>query len=127
MRNACTEAVQRSVRGGLGSVIKKSDLITHEEEVLLLKSDGCALTNGRGCNNRMLYFLYRNMFIKGQNELRATNANQFALHSNSRGEEFLRYVIFYHFVFFVVLFFSNAYFFVISASFSMLTNCLEHV
>jgi hypothetical protein len=78
------------VRGGLGSVVKKSDLITREEEILLLKSDACALTNGRGCNNRMLYFICRNMFIRGQNELRATNANQFSLHSNSRGEEFLR-------------------------------------
>jgi hypothetical protein len=78
------------MRGGLGSVVKKSDLITHEEEILLLEYDGCTLTNGRGCNNRMFYFLCRNMFIRGQNELRATNANQFSLHSNSRGEEFLR-------------------------------------
>ena len=117
--NAGTEAVQRSVRGGLGSVIKKSDLITCEEEVLLLKFDCCVLTNGRGCNNRMLYFLCRNMFIRGQNELRATNANQFTLHFNSRGEEFLRYILVYHlfsllFCFFPMLisllfsFFSNA-------------------
>jgi hypothetical protein len=60
----------------------------------LLKFDGCALTNDRGCNNRMLYFLCRNMFIRGQNELCATNANQFSLHLNSKGEEFLRYVMF---------------------------------
>jgi hypothetical protein len=53
------------VRGSLGIVVKKSDLITHEEEVLLLKSDGCILTNGRGYNNWMLYFLCRNMFIRG--------------------------------------------------------------
>ena len=39
MRNVGTEVVQRSVRGGLGSVMKKSDLLMREEEVLLLKFD----------------------------------------------------------------------------------------
>jgi hypothetical protein len=78
------------MHGGLGSVVKKSDLRMHKEDVILLKSDGCTLTNGRGCNNQMLYFLCQNMFIKGQNKLRATNANQVSLHSNSRGEEILR-------------------------------------
>jgi hypothetical protein len=38
----------------------------------------------------MLYFFCRNLFIWGQSELRATDANQFQLHMNSKGEEFLR-------------------------------------
>jgi hypothetical protein len=75
------------VRVGLGSVVKKSDLITRKEEMLLLTSDSCSLRNGRGFNNRMVYF-----FIRGQNELRATSANQFQLLSNLKEEEFLRYV-----------------------------------
>jgi hypothetical protein len=76
----------------LGSVVKKSDLITRKEEMLLLTSDSCSLRNGRGCNNRMVYFFCRNFFIRGQNELRATSANQFQLLSNLKEEEFLRYV-----------------------------------
>ena len=70
VQNAGTEVIERFVRGGLESVVKKNNLITREEEVFLLKSDGCALTHGRGCNNRMLYFLCCNTFIRGQNELR---------------------------------------------------------
>jgi hypothetical protein len=80
------------VRVGLGSVVKKSDLITRKEEMLLLTSDSCSLRNGRGFNNRMVYFFCRNFFIRGQNELRATSANQFQLLSNLKEEEFLRYV-----------------------------------
>lgn len=78
------------MHGGLGSIVKKSDLRMRKEDVLLLKSDGCTLTNGRYCNNQMLYFLCHNMFIRGLIELRATNANQVSLHSNSRDEEILR-------------------------------------
>jgi hypothetical protein len=99
VRNAGIEAVQRFVRGGLGSVVRKSDLITQKEEVYLLNSDACSLRNGCGCNNRMVYFFCHNLFIRGQNELRATNANQFKLLANSKGEEFLMCVFFFfHFL-----------------------------
>ena len=82
--------VQRSVREGLGHSVKKSDLLTREEERIVLDSEGCSVTHPRGLNSRMGYFLCRNFFIRGQNELRWTNANQFQLHVNPRGDEFLR-------------------------------------
>jgi hypothetical protein len=54
--NVGTEVVQCSVRVGLESVVRKSDLIIRQEELLLLASDGCSLKHGRSCNNRMVYF-----------------------------------------------------------------------
>lgn len=90
VRNAGTEVVHRSVREGLGRNVKKSDLLTREEEVRVLASEGAAVSHPRGLNSRMGYFFCRNFFIRGQNELRATNANQFELHVNGRGDEYLR-------------------------------------
>jgi hypothetical protein len=34
------------MRGGLGSVVKKSNLITRKEELYLLNSEGYSLRNG---------------------------------------------------------------------------------
>ena len=90
VRNAGTEVVHRSVREGLGRNVKKSDLLTREEEVRVLASEGAAVSHPHGLNSRMGYFFCRNFFIRGQNELRATNANQFELHVNGRGDEYLR-------------------------------------
>jgi hypothetical protein len=90
VRNAETEVVQRSVREGLGQSIKKSDLLTQEEERVVLASEGATISHPHGLNSQMGYFLCRNFFIRGQNELRWTNANQFQLHVNARGDEFLR-------------------------------------
>ena len=90
VRNARTEVVHRSVREGLGRTVKKSDLLTREEEMHVLASKGVAISYLHALNSRMGYFFCCNFFIRGQNELRATNANQFELHVNARGDEYLR-------------------------------------
>jgi hypothetical protein len=77
VRNVGTEVVHRSVRKGLGQNVKKSDILTLEEEQVVLKSPGADIFLPHNLNSRMGYFLCRNFFIHGQNELRATNANQF--------------------------------------------------
>ena len=100
VRNVGTEVVQRSVREGLGHSVRKSDVLTREEERIVLESDGCSVSHPRGLNSRMGYFLCRNFFIRGQNELRWTNANQFQLHVNTRGDEFLRCFSYFGYVFF---------------------------
>jgi hypothetical protein len=90
VRNVGTEVVHKSVREGLGQSVKKSDVLTREEEQVVLKSAGVHISHPRGLNSRMGYFFCRNFFIRGQNELGATNANQFQLHVNKRGDEYLR-------------------------------------
>jgi hypothetical protein len=65
-------------------------VLTREEGQVVLKSLGVDISHLHSLNSRMGYFLYRNFFIRGQNELRATNANQFQLHVNGRGNEYLR-------------------------------------
>jgi hypothetical protein len=90
VRNAGTEVLHRSVREGLGQSVKKFDILTQEEEQVVLRSVGADIFHPRGLNSRMGYFFCRNFFIRGQNELGATNANQFQLHVNKRGDEYLR-------------------------------------
>jgi hypothetical protein len=65
-------------------------VLTWEEEQVVLKSAGADISHPCSLNSRMGYFLCWNFFIQGQNELRATNANQFQLHVNGRGDEYLR-------------------------------------
>jgi hypothetical protein len=65
VRNAGTEAVQQSVRQGVGLKVKKSDVLTREEEQLMLKSDGASLDHPKGLNNRFVYFCCKNFFIRG--------------------------------------------------------------
>jgi hypothetical protein len=65
VRNAGTEAVQRSVRQGVGLKVKKSDVLTREEEKLMLKNDGASLDHPKGLNNRFVYFCCKNFFIRG--------------------------------------------------------------
>ena len=77
VRNASTEVVQRSIREGLGHSVKKSNLLIHEEERVVLDSEGAMISHPRGLNSRMGYFLCKNFFIRGQNELQWMNANQF--------------------------------------------------
>ena len=91
VRNAGTEPVQRSVRQGVGLKVKKSDILSREEEQWMLRSEGASLDHPKGLNNRFVYFCCRNFFIRGQNELRETCAHQFELHVSESGEEFLRY------------------------------------
>jgi hypothetical protein len=90
MRNAGTEVVHWSVREGLGQSVKKSNVLTREEEQVVLKSLGVDISHLRNLNSRMGHFICQNFFIRGQNELQATNATQFQLHINGRGDEYLR-------------------------------------
>jgi hypothetical protein len=75
VRNAGTKVVHRSVQEGLGQVVKKYDVLTRSEEKLVLASEGASLSHLHGLNSRMGYFMCRNFFVHGQNELPATNAN----------------------------------------------------
>jgi hypothetical protein len=93
VRNAGTEAMQRFVKEGIGFKVKKSDVLTRKEE-LLIKSEGASLDHLKGLNQSFVYFCCRNFFIRGQNELRDTCAHQFELHVNDSGEEFLRCIFF---------------------------------
>jgi hypothetical protein len=86
--------VKRLFQRGLRAVVTKSDILTREEEALVLGSDEASLSHPRGLNNRLLYFCCRNLFIRGQQELRDTNAAQFELHVDENGNEFIRYVFF---------------------------------
>jgi hypothetical protein len=90
VRNAGTEAVQRSVRQGVDLKVKKSDVLTRLEEQLMLNNEGASLDHPKGLNNRFVYFCCNNFFIRGQNELRDTCAHQFELQVNGSNEEFLR-------------------------------------
>ena len=58
--------MKRSFRNGLGQEVKKSDLLTIEEEQLLLSSDGASISHPRGLNSRFVYFCCRNFFIRDQ-------------------------------------------------------------
>jgi hypothetical protein len=94
VRNAGIEVAHRFVREGLDQSVKKLDLLTREKEWIVLASEGAMITHPRSLNSRMGYFLCHNFFIRGQNELRWTNANQFELHVNERGDEYLRSLFF---------------------------------
>ena len=90
VQNAGTESVQQSVRQGVGLKVKKSDILSHEEEQWMLRSEGALLDHPKGLNNRFVYFCCCNFFIQGQNELRETCTHQFELHFSESVEEFLR-------------------------------------
>ena len=97
VRNAGTEAVQRFVHEGLGQSVKKSNLLTWKEERVVLDNEGAIISHPQDLNSQMGYFLCRNFFIRGQNELQWTNANQFQLLINSMDDEFLRCLFFFFF------------------------------
>ena len=88
---AGTEFVKRSFKRGLGIKTSTSDVLTRDEEVLVLTSPGASVLNPSGLILRLVYFFCRNLFIRGQDELRATHMGQFQLLSEN-GIEFLRYV-----------------------------------
>jgi hypothetical protein len=96
VRNACTKVVHHYVCEGLGQSVKKSNVLSHEQEQLILASDGASLTHPCGLNICMGHFMCQNFFSHGQNKLKSTNAIQFQLHVNGKGNEYLRLVITYH-------------------------------
>jgi hypothetical protein len=93
-RNASTKVVHQSVWEGLGRIVKKSDVLIWKEEHVVLESNGADLSHPHDCNSYMGYFLCWNFFIRGQNELRVTNANRFELHLNGKGDKYLKQVIY---------------------------------
>ena len=86
---AGTESVRCSFKRGLGLKTMTSDVLTREEEILVLKSSAASVLNPIGLTWRMVYFFCRNLFIRGQDELRATHVGQFEVLSDG-GVEFLR-------------------------------------
>ena len=84
-----TESVKRSFRRGLGIRTSTSDVLSRDEEVLVLKSEAASVSNPTGLILRLVYFFCRNLFIRGQDELRATHVGQFQILTDN-GVEFLR-------------------------------------
>lgn len=89
VKNAGTESVRRSFKRGLGLTTSTSDVLTRDEEILVLSSPAASLSTPTGLNYRFVYFYCRNFFIRGQDELRNTHVGQFQL-LNEFGVEFLR-------------------------------------
>ncbi|KAG0600965.1 hypothetical protein M758_11G074700, partial [Ceratodon purpureus] len=73
VRQAADIAAQRSVDAGLGKDIKRFDLISLEEEALMLASPAADVNTPSGLNHRFGYFTMRNFFVRGVNEVRALN------------------------------------------------------
>ncbi|KAL3685311.1 hypothetical protein R1sor_003333 [Riccia sorocarpa] len=76
---ACNEAVERSVRAGLDREVKKSSVLSLEEEKLILDQKICQIDTPTGLNYRMGFFCLRNFFIRGQKELRNVNIEDFQI------------------------------------------------
>ncbi|KAL3682593.1 hypothetical protein R1sor_000615 [Riccia sorocarpa] len=69
---AADEAVSRAMAAGLGKYVKKSDLITLEEEHEMLPQPICSLDSPRGLNYRIGYFCNRSGVFQ-HDEFQATN------------------------------------------------------
>ncbi|KAL3687813.1 hypothetical protein R1sor_014122 [Riccia sorocarpa] len=76
---AGNEAVERSVRAGLGREVKKSSVLSLEEEKLILDQKICQIDTPTGLNYRMGFFCLRNFLIRGQKELRNVNIEDFQI------------------------------------------------
>lgn len=88
--DASTQTVIHSSKSGLGREVKRPDILTREEEALMLQSDGASLKHPKGINNRFVYLACRNLFVRGKTELRTLFYNQFELRVDQQGEEYLR-------------------------------------
>jgi hypothetical protein len=89
VRNVGSESVQHSLQEGYGHHVRKSDVLTFEEEQIVLASKCCSVDHPHGLNNRMVIFCLRNFFIRGQSKLRVTSPKQFEIWQNVKGDEFL--------------------------------------
>ncbi|KAL3685410.1 hypothetical protein R1sor_003432 [Riccia sorocarpa] len=82
---AADEAVQRSMDRGLGKSVKKSDILTLEEETRMLAQPKCDLQYPKGLNYVMAYYCLRNFFIRGVAELRQVNWEDFTVENLGTG------------------------------------------
>lgn len=87
---AADEAALRSITAGLGKDVKRSDILTIAEERLMLSQEKCQINSPHGINLTFGYFCTRNFMIRGAQELRNTDAEDFSLHSDNYGE-YIRY------------------------------------
>ncbi|KAL3696192.1 hypothetical protein R1sor_010268 [Riccia sorocarpa] len=87
---AADEAVQRSLDRGLGKHVKKSEILTLEEETRMLAQPKCSLQCPRGLNYVMLYYCLRKFFIRGVAGLRHVNWEDFTVENLPTGQV-LRY------------------------------------
>ena len=83
---AADEAALRSIAAGLGKDVKRSDILTIAEEKLMLSQEKCQINSPHGINLLFGYFCTRNFMIRGGQELRNTDAEDFSLHSDNYGE-----------------------------------------
>ncbi|KAL3695219.1 hypothetical protein R1sor_009295 [Riccia sorocarpa] len=87
---AADEAVQHAMDRGLGKTVKKSDILTLDEERRMLAQEKCSLQCPRGLNYVMSYYCLRNFFIRGAAELRHVNWEDFSIENLVSGQV-LRY------------------------------------
>lgn len=87
---AADKAALRSIAAGLGKDVKRSDILSIEEERLMLTQEKCQINSPHGINLMFGYFCTRNFMIRGGQELRNTDAEDFSLRSDNYGE-YIRY------------------------------------
>jgi hypothetical protein len=77
---------------GLGAIPVHSDVVNHREEQEMLANKAVCVSTLSGLNMRMGYFLSRNFFVRGAQEMREVSSNNFQLVEDEFGEECLRSV-----------------------------------
>ena len=91
--DATSSAARRSLRLGLGKMVKKSDDLIVEEEEQMLASEVARLDCPTGVNNRFVYYYTRTFFIRAGKEMRDTDESMFSLLTDVDNQVFLRYVL----------------------------------
>ena len=91
--DVASSAARRSLRLGLGKMVKKIDDLTVEEEERMLASEAARIDCPTGVNNPFVYYCTRNFFIKAGKEMRDINESMFSLLTDADDQVFLRYVL----------------------------------
>jgi hypothetical protein len=77
----------------LGKEVRKNDVVTLSEEVVMLNSPAADPLTTTSLNARMGWYCGKNFFVRGGQELRDLNYNQFELVTDDFGDEGLKFVI----------------------------------
>jgi hypothetical protein len=82
---AANQAVNHSSNTGFGKEVKKSDVVTLSEEATMLESPVASLHIASGLNARMGWYCRKIFIVRGGQELRDLNSNQFELVTDEFG------------------------------------------
>lgn len=89
MRNISTEGAKFSSNARLGKTHISSDILIRKKEAFMLASPNTSFTTPNGIIHRLLSLLCKNLFVCGKVELRMTYMNQFEIHIDNNGYEYL--------------------------------------